>query len=169
MKLTVKIIAAGLALLLAALVSSLVAMIPSSQRVVEGGAVIEARGEPASALIASLLGNVSGGVEYVNVTITNLEPHNITVIYVVHRGGKLFSQRLTLKPFERVTVQAQSLLDTVIVEPGQNASRVDVQVKASVVERKLLGLGIVGLALFIAGSVLVTVGIALRLSGLEVE
>jgi hypothetical protein len=168
-KLTAKLIAAGMALLVAALFSSLAAMTIVSRKVVRNSTVIEAVGGPSSQMLASMLKSVLEGIRSINVTIRNIGASEVEVIYMAHVGSKVSSQNIRLKPGESVTLESRSLLDTVIVKPTANLSRVYLEVEATIVRGKLLSLGVVGLALFIAGSVLVSVGIMLRLSGLEVE
>jgi hypothetical protein len=168
-KLTAKLIAAGMLLLVAALLSSLAAMAVVEQRVVRNSTVIRAEGAPASETIASILSGVSGGISGINVTVRNIGIGETTVIYMAHVGSKLSSQSVKLKPGESITFKSKSLLDVVVVRPSYNVSKVYLEVEANIVERRLLGLGVLGLILFIVGSVLVSVGVMLRLSGLETE
>ena len=169
LRLTGKLIAAGLGLLAAALIASLAAMAPTNIRGVATSRTIAIPGSPVQITVASLLGGLKEGVSSVNITLYNLGPSNVTVLYLAKSREGYTATRLTLNPTHNVTLACRSLLDTLILEPESGESRVTVTAMAVIVERRLVALGVLGLALFIAGTVLVGVGVTLRLSGLEAD
>ncbi|ABM80678.1 hypothetical protein Hbut_0826 [Hyperthermus butylicus DSM 5456] len=168
MKLTSKMLAAGIGLLLLALASSIAAMTPTSKYVFTRVKNIESGNSTIALLVATLVDEPIEGVSGIDLSLVN-NGGDLRLVMLRRTNSGIVTENYTIASGSSVNITGIRLMDTLLLQSlqgqGVNATA---YITLTIYERKLLGLSAVALALFIAGTVVITTAIALRLSGLEV-
>ena len=167
LKLTSKMLAAGIGLLLLALVSSIIAMLPTSRYTITNVKTILSGNSTTALLVAALMDKPVEGISTINISIVNNDG-DLKIVVLRETSDGVVASNYTISSGSTVNITNVELMDTLLFQSlhGRGVN-VTAYLTAMVYERKLLGLGVISLALFIAGTVIVTTAIALRLSGLE--
>ena len=99
----------------------------------------------------------------VDVTIVNKGVKPILVFTAPYTNVSV-----SVEPGENITLTDLSPLDSLIIHAPNNSSiSVSIRATAYLEYRPYLGLGLLGLLLFLAGSILLSAGIIIRFSGVE--
>ena len=156
-----KLIAIGMVVLVAALLASLASMMPRHAFIEVGPAVLYSGKGLVSVVAAELLNaKPSEGVR-VNLTIYNNDCQPVEVHILPYTGVSTVIEAHSFATFTDVVS-----LDNIILRSNSSVN-VSVQATAVIVQRPYAVLAVVGLVLFLSGSTILSLGVILRLAGIE--
>ncbi len=168
MRVTGKLLALGLGLLVAALaLSALALMVTGRELLTHVHMVSGLLTEPTVVAVYRMLPPPQGSTVYenINVSISNRGSRDVQVTYI-SSGPRQRNVTISVPAGETITVTGAGYFDTIIIGAG-GPYDLNITVTASLVRRDLLPLSLAGFASFVAGTVLTTMAVVLRLSGVE--
>ena len=155
----------GVLLLLGALLASLAALYTVTST--KQSPKITVRGKPYySIVVIDLFKGMSKGqrnnIAGVDVAIFNRGATPLLVLTAPYTN-----MTVSIRPGENITLSDLSPLDSLVIRAKGGVINASVSATAHLVYRPYLGLGLLGLVLFLAGSILLSAGIIIRFSGIE--